>query len=81
MPKTTTFPPAAPKTDDPWIPEGVVHTVDLSPYAKTADLTPYAKSADVMPKAASITGYDATKAQTLQHDATGALKWVDNATE
>jgi len=65
MPTNTNFPPAAPAPVDPWTPR---------------DLTLYAKTTDVMPKAASITGYDATKAQTLQHDATGALKWVDNAT-
>lgn len=72
MPTNTAFPPAAPKTDDPWTPENVVHT---------ADLAPYAKAADVMPKMTSITGYAAAKAQTLQHDDTGALKWVDNPTE
>lgn len=27
----------------------------------------------------SISGYDASKAQTLEHDASGALKWVDKA--
>lgn len=66
------YPPDAKKPVQPWNPEGIV---------KPEDLASYAKSADVMPKAASITGYDATKAQTLQHDTSGALKWVDNPEE
>lgn len=42
------------------------------------ELKDYAKPGDVMPKAESIEGYDAEKAQTLTHDDSGALSWVDN---
>lgn len=72
MPTTTTFPPAPPKTEQPWTPTEVA-----GGYVKDDDLAPYAKTSEVMPSAASISGYDKTKVQALQHDATGALKWVD----
>lgn len=60
--------------------EGANYTVPTEPYSESASSSYFVinNTLDISDLLTTITGYDASKQQTLQND-NGTLKWVDNA--